>query len=66
MPFIKLVDNHVCPTPSRRDDGSELRVGDQWRCDYVFTDQAEVQHPCNKIYEWSADQRDGGYWAQIN
>ena len=63
MPFTKLVDRHNCPTPSARDDGSALVVGDEWECDETMTDGSG--RTCGKKYRWTSAQREGQFWMPI-
>lgn len=65
MPFIKLVDTHNCKPPETRDDGSPLRIGDEWLCDVKITEVQEGQpyeRKCKRIWKRATSQRDGDYW----
>lgn len=68
MPFTKyaVVENHKCPLPKVRDDGSALVIGDEWCCDVVIVKKPnEGARQCGKTYRYSFDQRDGNFWMSV-
>lgn len=69
MPFTKLVKTHQCSQPTTRPDGSNLQVGDEWRCDEdvrTVENEQESFRTCGKQYRWHSDQREGLFWMPIN